>query len=239
MKLLILSIGCLLSIKGCNFSSFGSGEKGSGNIVERSVQLTSGFDDVKINCSADVTYEVSEDAYVKIDIDENLQKMVVAEVTNGSLDIHHEGNMSPTKYKIRIGSPSLKSIGRYGSGTLYLKGKVKADSLTIDMSGSGSVTSDDVVASYLLLKKSGSGDMNMKGQANKVAYSASGSGDLNARDLQTKVLSCDKSGSGDVSATVTDSLFIDASGSGDFTYWGSPVHVDQRISGSGSIKNKK
>jgi hypothetical protein len=82
---------------------------------------------------------------------------------------------------------------------------------------------------------SGSGSINLKGQATDFSAHVSGSGDVKCFDLVTDVTELNLSGSSDAEVTANKQLNIDASGSSSISYKGN-ASVSQNISGSGSVK---
>ena len=83
---------------------------------------------------------------------------------------------------------------------------------------------------------SGSGSLEADGSVDRVEAVISGSGSFAGRELATDDASAAVSGSGSIRVSVATSLEARVSGSGSATYYGNPVRVDSRVSGSGSIE---
>lgn len=104
------------------------------------------------------------------------------------------------------------------------------------MSGSGNVKcTNDLVLDDFKLSISGSGDVDLQGQADEVVFSLSGSGDIDAFDLKARTAAVRISGSGDVTVFASESFSGSVSGSGDITY-DCDGNVSSSVSGSGDIE---
>jgi len=123
------------------------------------------------------------------------------------------------------------------SGSCEIKGlnTIKADNLEIETSGSGDVDLSLAVG-FLKAKGSGSSDFKLRGIADIHEFEVSGSGDLKAFDLASKNVKIRISGSGQASVSVSDTLYVQLSGSGRVSYKGNPRTMTQQISGSGTIE---
>ncbi|MBV8394407.1 MAG: DUF2807 domain-containing protein [Alphaproteobacteria bacterium] len=105
----------------------------------------------------------------------------------------------------------------------------------IGISGSGSLTLDNVNQPELALRISGSGDLRAKGSVDRLTTTISGSGNARMGDLAVKRLSVKISGSGSVEASPQDDADIHVSGAGTVRLLTRPAHLDSHISGSGRI----
>jgi lactate dehydrogenase-like 2-hydroxyacid dehydrogenase len=84
---------------------------------------------------------------------------------------------------------------------------------------------------------SGSGDVRLKGAANRAHFSISGSGDIHAFEYLVEDLTCRIAGAGDIEAHVADRLDAQVAGAGDIHYRGRPASVRRKVSGAGTIKS--
>jgi hypothetical protein len=82
---------------------------------------------------------------------------------------------------------------------------------------------------------SGSGSVQLRGEAKDFSADVSGSGDVKCFDLLTDNTSLDLSGSADAEVNAQKKLNVDVSGASSIRYKGS-ASVSQNISGSGSVK---
>ena len=73
-----------------------------------------------------------------------------------------------------------------------------AGSLTLKVSGSGSIEMDSMSVREVEADVSGSGEITLKGSAEKSSYSVSGSGSIDASELTCRETNSSVSGSGSV-----------------------------------------
>jgi hypothetical protein len=105
----------------------------------------------------------------------------------------------------------------------------------IGLSGSGSLTLENLSQKELSLRISGSGDVRAQGSVDRLNASISGSGNAKMGDLAVRQLSIKISGSGNVEASPQDDAEIHVSGAGNVRLLTRPKHLDSKISGSGRI----
>ena len=150
-----------------------------------------------------------------IEADDNLLPLIQSRVADRALHLGPEhGSLAPTKtIRYRLQLKNLKE--------LHLSGSLDAEA-------------ESIKTDQLVLRISGSGDIELGGKADRQQISISGSGNYRAGDCASQNTTVDVSGSGD--ATVWARLTLDAhvSGSGDISYYGSP-RINSHVSGSGGI----
>lgn len=202
-------------------------------------------------------YTQGKNSPLKITIDENLFPLLEIQSSHNCLTIRTDNNtqIRPTRFTIEGSSKELKEIdicncldfraqnsikgesleiGISGSSDVVFEHPVQLRSCDFSISGSGDVRFSDLNCVELEGSVSGSGDIFLKGKAEKADYSVSGSGDISAYDFSVKKVECSVSGSGDAKVYATDDLDLSVSGSGEIKYKGS-ANVRQSKSGSGSI----
>ncbi|MGB5236394.1 MAG: head GIN domain-containing protein [Flavobacteriaceae bacterium] len=215
--------------------------KGNGNVVtiERS---TADYDQVAVAGWFDVELVDGAEGALKIRGEENLLEYIKTEVKDGKLVIKVKKgiNLKPSSWGndggilVTVPVESISSVSLSGSGDVVSKTVLKANSFETKLSGSGDVNikveAEEVVASL-----SGSGDVDLSGSAGKFVVKVSGSGDVKAFDLSANTVEATISGSADVKVTANEMLYARVSGSGDIEYRGNPTKVDSKASGSGEI----
>ena len=107
----------------------------------------------------------------------------------------------------------------------------------LTVSGSGEVTAPQITADSLSCDISGSGTITLGGTVPEQQLTISGSGSYEAGGLAGETLRADISGSGNAVVSVSDSVDVTISGSGSLTYTGDPT-VQKNISGSGSVTKR-
>lgn len=105
---------------------------------------------------------------------------------------------------------------------------------TVELNGSGDIGWEGIDGESVVIRISGSGDVDLSGTATALTVELDGSGDIDAEDLRTQDAVVAIDGSGNVDVTVRDTLRVEISGSGRVAYSGDPS-VDSDISGSGDV----
>jgi len=104
----------------------------------------------------------------------------------------------------------------------------------LSVSGTGEVTAPKITTDSLSSDISGSGTITVGGSAPDQRLFISGSGTYVAGDLAGKTLRANLSGNGRAEVSVSDALDVTMSGSGSLTYSGDPT-LKKKISGTGSV----
>ncbi|MDF2433680.1 MAG: hypothetical protein JWP44_3311 [Mucilaginibacter sp.] len=208
-------------------------------IVDRHL---SGFSAVSVGGSFDVYITQGNTESVKVEAPADVINKVITEVDGGVLKIynkHDNWNWGEwwghhKKIVIYVTAKSLNSVGLSGSGDVYFKDGITANSLKLRISGSGDM-SGKVGVKTLESSISGSGDMRLSGRADNSTVSVVGSGDFAARNLVTVNSMVRVTGSGD--ATINASEKVDAAihGSGDIHYTGAAKNISSSKTGSGDV----
>ncbi len=115
-----------------------------------------------------------------------------------------------------------------GSGKIDA-GELRAGSAKLAVSGSGRLIVGEVRGEYARATVSGSGLVQASGAVQRLNASVSGSGSVDMANLSSEKGELSTSGSGGISATVRQSVFAQASGSGPIRVYGQPAQ--RNISG--------
>ncbi len=215
---------------------WGRGEKGSGNLITENRDITD-FDFIECNIGADIDVRKGDTYSVTVTIDDNLMDNIRTEVSGGTLEIWaEEGFRSKDGCRIDITVTSLEGMEVSGSGDIKIA-DLREDEFEFDLSGSGDVM---IIGDFerLEVDLSGSGDIELVGTSATADLSISGSGDIDAREMHCDTADVRIAGSGDVKVYVRQSLYGRVSGSGDIDYWGNPKDVSSKVHGSGSIQKR-
>jgi hypothetical protein len=237
---LILPAVMMVAIAGYTSAATHSPAKtGTREIVDRHL---SGFHAVDVAGSFDVYITQGASESVKVEAPADIIDHIKTVVENGVLRIYnkndgfHWGDIFGHHQKIRVyvAAINLDAVAVTGSGDAFFRDGIRANSLKLNVSGSGDMTGR-VEAKTLQSDISGSGDMKLAGHADNSTVSVVGSGDFTARDLITVSTRVSVSGSGDAAIYVSDRLDASVVGSGDVSYSGHPHSIHKNKSGSGDI----
>lgn len=223
---IILFAGLILSLTACIRSA------GPIMTEDRDVEPFTGL---ALMSSADVEIVQNEPYEVRVEAPDNLMPFIETEVDNGVLEIRERRNniWHGDRVRIFVNMDELTQASISGSGDLLGRG-FTTQNVILDISGSGDMDlrldADNISASI-----SGSGDMELEGTATNLQFTISGSGDLRGRYFTAEKVDANISGSGDAFITVTEELTANLSGSGDLEYWGNPPVVNSIVTGSGDL----
>jgi hypothetical protein len=215
---------------------------GSGNVAteERNV---SGFEQILLAGSGDLTITQGEVESLTITTDENLmdyiQSTVDGRVLMLGIDVDDLSDVvttfKPTRLEYDLVVKDLSSLNLAGSGSASMDG-LETTELILTLAGSGSLTIDNLTASRVETNLPGSGNIKLSGSVPDQMVTIAGSGNYSAPNLESTSAHVFIGGSGNVTVWASDDLDIDIAGSGEVGYYGSPT-VKQQILGSGEVNS--
>ncbi len=222
---------------GCYFDDDDDGfldcESGEGSIVTQELNLND-FNSLELNIDAEVRLTQGNPQRVVVEGQRNIIDLLEIDVRNDNWDIEFDRCVRRSEdLKIFITIPDIKTLQVGGSGLIFGENTFVGDDLILRISGSGdidlAVDVEDIDS-----RISGSGKVRLEGITEDFEFKISGSGDYRTFDLESKRGEVDISGSGDAEVRVEDLLDVDISGSGDVKYKGRPI-LNVNISGSGRV----
>jgi hypothetical protein len=126
-------------------------------------------------------------------------------------------------------------IFQSGSGSVDAGTVFWATGFSINHSSSGRVLSELLGGGDVDAKLTGSGRIELEGDAETADFRLDGSGKIDAIDLETSDVKATITGSGKIYVFANDFLDVLITGSGDLYYRGNP-QISQRITGSGTVR---
>lgn len=210
--------------------------KGSGEFIkeERDVSY---FNGIELQSVGDIYIKQGNENALRIEADDNLMEFIKTEIKDDKLFISSEKNICPEKLRFDLIVKDLNSITVSGSGNVKTINDINTQEFEIFILGSGDVRIPMITAKNIDMEVSGSGDIMMKGHADRLITEINGSGNINCYDLEVQDAMVEINGSGDFSIHATNRLDIEINGSGDIVYQGD-AKVKQDILGSGDIIKK-
>jgi hypothetical protein len=193
-----------------------SGERGSGTMAIEARDV-SGFSEIDLSGSGTVLVSMTGTESLTVEAEDNILPLLTTEVRDGRLVLGAKQSISPTR------------------DIVYTVTVINLEAVTV--SGSGSVTAVDVVATGFEVDISGSGTVTLEGVSEHLDLSISGSGVFKGEGFVSATGNVSVSGSGEALVNVTDDLDVDVSGSGTVGYIGDPA-LSTSISGSGEISRR-
>src|SRR5215204_524632 len=210
---------------------------GHGPVITEGRSL-SNFTAINFGVPGDLYY--TQDSVYKIEIQaqENIVREIETYLVGSELKIrvHDHVNLRASEdIRINISAPSISALSLSGSGNLKVVQPYRPSNTTLVVSGSGTMTVNQVETDNIDATVSGSGElMVFNGIAKHEDADISGSGRIDLLGITAKTARTQISGSGSIKLYVTDELNSKISGSGSVYYQGNPV-VNTTISGSGRV----
>ena len=242
MKVLLhysLAIALTLLSHNKSFAQFKK-VKGSGNVTTKS-HTTSDYHKVDVFGFMNVQLEKGTEGTIRVSTDENIQEYLSIESNEGVLKIKIKNNVHiNTKNGIHITVPftDLDNVSLTGSGDLLTKDKIKSEQFEAEVTGSGDMTLD-IDVNRIDAKLTGSGDLKITGTATDLEIKVIGSGDFDGGSLISQNVEAYVSGSGDARVVAKNSIKARVNGSGDIDYSGNPSKSNNKVMGSGNISANK
>ena len=209
--------------------------------VKTETRNVTGFTKVSFGVPGNLYISIGQNYKVVLEGDKDFLDEIETEVSGGRLVIKKENwNRNYNKKVIvNITMPSVEGLSVSGSGQAEIMDAVKTEDLDLDVSGSGKLIVNEIIAENLECGISGSGDVIIKGTGSidDAEISISGSGSYSGDNLQLNSAEIRISGSGSCYCNVAETLEAYVSGSGSITYTGNPK-IDARVSGSGRVRSR-
>lgn len=217
----------------------------SGNIVTEEREV-SDFDQISLSGVGNLIITQGEEEGLTVEADENLMEIIITEVVNDKLEIKYKKqglfgvfgfvNLFTDDINFRVSVKDLESINISGSGSA-ISDNIVTDDLSITISGSADIDMN-VEVDNLTTKTSGSGNLTITGTADRQEVKISGSGKYYGQDLVSREADINTSGSARVEVDVSEKLDVSISGSGSVYYTGDASIGKSSISGSGKIEKR-
>ena len=213
--------------------------EGDGPIVSRSL-TPADFTAISADLDADIYY--TQDNFYKVEVlaQQNIQNIIQTQVENGMLYLQFEKYKNVWRHSritIYITAPDISNLAVTGSGDIRTTQQLHSENMSLEVSGSGSITLAALTGKTLSAEINGSGNITVNGGAlQSEAIYINGSGNVNLLGAAAAYATCKTSGSGNTSLHVDENLNVHISGSGSVYYSGDPSIICI-ISGSGKIKH--
>lgn len=226
---LMVATGCVVN--------FPDSVTGDGNVVTETRNVPD-FNGISVSSGIDVFLTQGEQTEVIVEADENLQEIIITEVTGSVLHVKSEKNirMAESK-KVWVTCPEINRIDISSAGDLSGENLIRTELLDIDMSSAGDLRME-IEADEVNIDISSAGNVYLNGTAGSIQADLSSAGDLDAYDLVAKSADITVSSAGSAKVHVTDEARFRSSSAGDINYRGDPKILEMRSSSAGSINKK-
>lgn len=229
----------MIAMFGDNDSFIGPGERGSGNVVSETREV-SGFRAIEIDYPAQVVVKQGTAEALVIEAEDNLLPNLKSQVRDGTLEIFYRRedgkHVNPTETPvITITVQDLADVEFNSAGELTIE-KLETDRLDVALSGAGNVDIEEIETGALRVDLSGAGSATASGVADSLQLNISGFGDFKGGELHNKDARVSISGAGSATVWVDEDLDAEVSGAGSVSYYGTAA-VTRQISGVGGVNH--
>jgi Putative auto-transporter adhesin, head GIN domain len=200
------------------------------------------FTKVDISLAAKVRIRQSDTFRYKIEGQQRHLDEIEASVKNGVLRIRLREKRNwldgIERVTITIEAPKFEALDFSGAGELIADNTLTGDSLSIDVSGAGSMVLNKVDYQSVNIDLSGVGNISIGGKAVSATMEMSGTGNIDAFDLTADTVRCETSGVGNINCFANETLTASVSGIGGVRYKGTPKNLRKSVSGIGKVVNR-
>jgi len=203
----------------------------------------SGFNSIASAGAFDVHVKIDGTESLKLTAGEAVINEIETVVENNKLHIrfknnHEWHNENHSKIEVYVTAKSLSALSIAGSGYFKVDGELTGEDVKLDISGSGNITTA-VKSEKIHTLISGSGVIDVTGNANDASFTITGSGDLKAKEFKVNMASVSIAGSGKAYVNAEKTIAAHIAGSGSVVYSGNATVNEFRSAGSGSITKAK
>jgi Putative auto-transporter adhesin, head GIN domain len=219
-KLLLFTLAGLLGLSLAGCVTLGGRERvwGSGRVTteERDIAPFTGID---VSGIGELVINQGEVEQLTVETDDNLQRIVVSEVRNGTLYLDFRTDAIVMRLSQLTFTLTVKDLDR------------------ITLSGAATIRAQSLMGTQLTVDHSGVGSVIVSGAVQEQHVRLSGAGRYDGAGLASDRATVDLSGVGSVVVNVRDRLDATLSGAGSVEYIGAP-EVHTTTGGIGTIRQR-
>ncbi|PKV76207.1 putative autotransporter adhesin-like protein [Pontibacter ramchanderi] len=207
--------------------------RGRGDVETREFNLDA-VNGLRVNGDTRVFVRRGATQRIEVRAQPNVLDAISTNVSNGVWDLSLDRCLRSHKtIEVQMTVPELRSAELIGSGRIELLDEFETNDFLAVLDGSGQLRIN-VLAGRITSRLTGSGSIDLAGEAGAQEISLSGSGNVKAFGLRSGSAGVNLSGSGNVEVHAANELAVTISGSGNVYYQGSPT-INSTISGSGKV----
>ena len=234
---LLLSACLGTSLTGC---SLPSGNAPSNGKVLTKKYSVSGFKHLENLATADIVFTQGPVTRVEAKGDADYLSCIEVVVQDSTLILRlpkkEAKRFKDVNVVFTISCPELCSVYQRGVGDISLTGTVKADDLSLNVNGVGSLKAEALDTRHLTVRQRGVGSMVLQGKSQRAELEQKGVGSLKAKDLEAEEVVARQAGVGSLSCRASRTIAIYSSGIGSVDYYGDAQVVEMKKSGIGSVE---
>lgn len=208
--------------------------KGNEKVVKQERKI-SDFHAIDVTGGIDIILTQGNEVSLTVEADENLHPIIITRVDDGVLKIFPEKSIRDAEeLTIHLTFKDIDAISATGGCDISSNGHLKLSKLSTKLTG-GSDLDLDLTVNELVCTHTGGCDASFNGVGQRGVFTVTGGSDVEALNLKLEDCTIVATGGSDVKVNVTSTLTINASGSSDITYTGSPKKVTKTATGGSDI----
>lgn len=214
-----------------------SGAAVAGNGIRGQQVRTPGhFEGIALDTPGELELHMGDTDSITITSDGNLLESFETVIEHGTLRIRTRKNtrVAPTTLKFLVQARSINRLSISGAGTIKTD-SLRTSALLVEIGGAGTVNLNGLDTDAAKVRIGGSGDLRAAGRADSLSVAIGGSGNVDSAWLKASDVNVSIGGSGQATVWARQALAISVAGSGDVRYYGDPG-VSTSIVGSGKVK---
>ena len=232
----IIAVSIALLMNSCNIKAdFGNGVDGNGKITTEVRNISNDFSSIDVNSGIEVIVSQSDDQFVSVETDSNLQKLITTKVENGVLIIEPTEPVNETQtIKVTVRMRKIEILEASSGSKIRSSGSFKGENISIDTSSAAEV---DVNLKYdnITLDASSGSSINAKGIALILESSASSGAQIEANNLMVNNITADASSGAIIKVHPIVTLDGSASSGANVIYDNEPKSVKIDESSGGNV----
>ena len=137
----IIAVSIALLMNSCNIKAdFGNGVDGNGKITTEVRNISNDFSSIDVNSGIEVIVSQSDDQFVSVETDSNLQKLITTKVENGVLIIEPTEPVNETQtIKVTVRMRKIEILEASSGSKIRSSGSFKGENISIDTSSAAEV----------------------------------------------------------------------------------------------------
>lgn len=218
--------------------NLGDGIDGNGNVVKQTREVAQNFSKVDANRGLTVILEQSDNYFVEVEADENLQSHITTTVEDGTLLITTDENIDEaTEKTIYVKLPVLTSVKTSSGSNVMTKNIFTGTDIDVRTS-SGSQTSMNLEFDNITCKASSGSSVDLRGKALTLNTDSSSGSGINAKELWANDIVAEASSGSSIDVHPSVKLNGKASSGSSIDYYGSPKTVTKEENSGGSVSKQ-
>lgn len=217
-----------------SFSSCIYGIRGNGKVVKSERQI-SNINSISVSSGIDLILAQDSLEKVLVEADENLQKILKTEISNGRLKIYSSEHIQNARaMKVYVTIKNISSLEASSGSDVKSGSMLNLTTLKLSAS-SGSDVKLALSCNDLQTESSSGSDISLSGKTGQLSVQSSSGSDVNAEKLNSETCSVRASSGSDVKVAVSKKINAHASSGADIRVIGNPVERDIEKSSGGSV----